>query len=166
MFLAKSDHLTSIGVTIIMKLRVYLDTSVFSAYYDERLTDRQHQTEEFWARWDEFEVATSELAQQELAQTPDPVRRAQLQALLTGVTIYPLTGEIRQLTQQYLQAGVFTPVMLNDALHVAAAVLTRQDILLSWNFKHLVNRRRRARIHEINTALGLPTLEILAPPEV
>ena len=56
--------------------------------------------------------------------------------------------------------------MLNDALHVAAAVLHRQDILLSWNFKHLVNRRRRARVNDINISLGLPTLEILAPPEL
>lgn len=55
---------------------------------------------------------------------------------------------------------------LNDVMHVAAAVLNRQDILLSWNFKHLVNRRRRARINDINIMLGFPTLEILAPPEV
>jgi hypothetical protein len=56
--------------------------------------------------------------------------------------------------------------MLNDALHVAAAVLTRQDILVSWNFKHLVNRRRRARINDVNITLSLSMLEILAPPEV
>jgi len=56
--------------------------------------------------------------------------------------------------------------MYNDALHVAAAVLTRQDVLLSWNFKHLVNRRRRARINEYNISVGLPAVEIVAPPEV
>jgi hypothetical protein len=56
--------------------------------------------------------------------------------------------------------------MRNDALHVAAAVLTRQDILLSWNFKHLVNRKRRALINQLNTAKSLPLIEILAPPEI
>ncbi len=101
-----------------------------------------------------------------LAQTPDPALRAKLQALLTGFTIHPLTDEMRQLARQYLAAGVFTPIMFNDALHVAAAVLTRQDILLSWNFKHLVNRKRRALINNVNITLGLPTLEILAPPEI
>ena len=49
---------------------------------------------------------------------------------------------------------------------MAAAVLTRQDVLLSWNFKHLVNRRRRAQINEENISLGLPTIEIVAPPEI
>jgi len=149
-----------------VKLRIYLDTSVFSAYYDERVVERRQQTEEFWARRNEFEVTTSELAREELEQTLDPTRRSQLLTLLDGLTIYPLTDEIRHLAQQYLSAGVFTPLMLNDALHVAAAVLNRQDILLSWNFKHLVNRRRRARVTDINISLGLPTLEILAPPEL
>jgi hypothetical protein len=49
---------------------------------------------------------------------------------------------------------------------VPAAVLTRQDILVSWNFKHLVNRRRRALINDLNVAGNLPTIEIVAPPEV
>ncbi len=56
--------------------------------------------------------------------------------------------------------------MLNDAVHVAAAVFTRHDILLSWNFKHMVNRIRRAKVNEVNISLGLPIIEILAPPEI
>ena len=56
--------------------------------------------------------------------------------------------------------------MYNDALHVAAAVATRQDILLSWNFRHLVNRRRRAMINDLNVAEGLPGIEIMVPPEI
>ncbi len=64
------------------------------------------------------------------------------------------------------KAGVFTAFMMNDAVHVAAAVLTRQDILLSWNFKHLVNRVRRAEINQVNVSQGLPTIEIIAPPEI
>jgi len=102
----------------------------------------------------------------ELAQTPDPVQRAKLQNLLAGFVIYPVTEEMRELARSYINTGVFTPVMFNDALHVAAAVLTRQDILVSWNFRHLVNRRRRAKVNEVNISLGLPTIEIVAPPEI
>lgn len=47
-----------------MKLRVYLDTSVFSAYYDDRLADRQTATKEFWSRLGEFDAATSEVGRQ------------------------------------------------------------------------------------------------------
>jgi hypothetical protein len=66
--------------------------------------------------------------------TSDATRRAQLLALLTGFTISALTDDITHLARQCIEATVFTPTMFNDALHVAAAVLTRQDLLLSWNF--------------------------------
>jgi len=149
-----------------MRLRVYLDTSVFSAYYDERVTDRQAATEEFWKRFGEFEVATSEVCTHEIAQAADEDLRNKLQTLLGSVRVYPVTREMKELASRYIGAGVFNPVMFNDALHVAAAVLTRQDMLLSWNFRHLVNRRRRAQVNQVNISLGLPTIEIIAPPEI
>lgn len=149
-----------------MKLRIYLDTSIFSAYYDDRAPDRRTQTEEFWARIATFEASTSELTREELEKTPDPDRRRKLLKLLDSLIVHPISDEVKKLAQQYVQARVFTPVVLNDAAHVAAAVLTRQDILLSWNFKHMVNRVRRAKVNQVNISLGLPTIEILAPPEI
>lgn len=149
-----------------MKLRIYLDTSIFSAYFDDRAPDRRAQTKEFWARIAAFEACTSELTREELGKTPDPARRTKLLKLLESLTLHPVTEEIKRLTQNYVKAGVFTPAMLNDAVHVAAAVLTRQDILLSWNFKHMVNRTRRAKVNEVNISLGLPSIEIIAPPEI
>jgi predicted nucleic acid-binding protein len=149
-----------------MKLRVYLDTSVFSAYYDDQVTDRRIQTEEFWTRRGQFELSTSDLAPQELERTPDAERRGKLKKLLDGFTIHSVTAEMRALAARYVGSGTFAGVMYNDALHVAAAVLTRQDVLLSWNFKHLVNRRRRAQVNQVNISLGLPAIEIVAPPEI
>jgi predicted nucleic acid-binding protein len=149
-----------------MKLRIYLDTSVFSAYYDERSPDRRAQTEEFWERVTAYEASTSELAREELAKTPSANRRRRLVKLLEGLTLHTITADMRKLAEQYVKTGVFTPIMVNDAVHVAAAVLTRQDILVSWNFRHLVNRTRRAKVNEVNVSLGLPTIEIIAPPEL
>jgi predicted nucleic acid-binding protein len=149
-----------------MKLRVYLDTSVFSAYFDSRTTDRQRETGAFWARRTDFELATSELAREELRQAPDPTQRRRLLGLLRGFSLLVVTDEMQALGQRYVHEGVFTSTMLNDAVHVAAAVLSRQDVLLSWNFRHLVNRRRRARVNEVNVEAGLSTIEILAPPEL
>lgn len=149
-----------------VKLRLYLDTSVFCAYFDERVTDRQLETKEFWRKIGQFEVTTSELTSEEISQTPDPNLKDQYNQLLRGMEKYSITEEMRNLANEYISAGVFTPTMFNDSLHVAAAVLTRQDILLSWNFKHLVNRRRRAMINQLNISRGLPTIEIVAPPEI
>src|SRR5262245_4230304 len=149
-----------------MKLKIYLDTSVFSAYFDDRSPDRKAQTEEFWERITAFEACTSELAREELEKTPNVDRRKRLLRLLERLTLHRVTADMRELAERYVKTGVFTPIMANDAIHVAVAVLTRQDILLSWNFKHLVNRLRRAKINQVNVSQGLPTIEIIAPPEI
>ncbi|MEW6747950.1 MAG: PIN domain-containing protein [Planctomycetota bacterium] len=149
-----------------MKLRIYLDTSVFSAYFDERAPERRELTQQFWNRLPEFDVGTSEVAWEELSRTTDLGRRAELLGLLSGVAVHSLTEEIRALGRRYIDAHVFAPTSVNDALHVAVAVLTRHDILASWNFRHLVNRQRRARINEVNVLANVPTIEILAPPEI
>ena len=128
--------------------------------------DRRAQTVEFWERLTIFDACTSEPAREELENTSTADRRKHLLRLLDGLTLHPITLEVRELSERYVQAGVFTAIMMNDAVHVAAAVLTRQDILLSWNFKQLVNRVRRAKINQVNVSQGLPTIEIIAPPEI
>ena len=149
-----------------MKLRIYADTSVFSAYYDLRSPDRKMLTEQFWQGIDAFDRSVSELTIAELRQTRNSDLRAKLQNLLAGFQIHPITDEMRRLAEAYIQAGAFTRVMLDDAIHVAAATSTRQDILISWNFMHLVNRRRRAIVNSVNISMGMPSIDILSPPEV
>lgn len=70
------------------------------------------------------------------------------------------------MARRYVEAGIFPEPVIADALHVAAAVLSRCDVLASWNFKHLVNLRRRAEVAAINQSQGLPAIEIVAPPEL
>jgi predicted nucleic acid-binding protein len=149
-----------------MKVRIYADTSVFSAYYDERAPDRKALTQEFWNGIEAYGCSTSDLAVAEIEQTKDEDLRSRLKALVAKFQLHPLTPEMRELAVDYIRAGAFSTLLINDALHVAAATLTRQDILISWNFKHLVNRRRRAIINSVNTMKRLPTLDILSPPEV
>lgn len=74
--------------------------------------------------------------------------------------------QVRTLAKRYVEADIFPESIVTDALHVAAAVLSRCDVLLSWNFKHLVNRRRRAAVISLNVTLGLPSIEFVAPPEL
>lgn len=149
-----------------MKLHVYLDTTVISASEDARAPERQEQTLAFFARANEFQFATSELTRQELAATPDPQRRARLLARITTIGCLGITPEMHALAGKYVAHDIIPPAFEDDALHIAAAVLSGQDILVSWNFRHLVNRRRRAMVNLLNASRGLPTIEILTPPEL
>lgn len=144
----------------IVKPRVYLDTSVLSVYHDERSPERQEETRKFWARRAEFDLCTSTEAERELQRTPDPERRKQLLALLDSLIIHAVTDEMHEVAAAYIRAGIFSPAMGPDAIHVAVASVTRQDVLLSWNYRHLVNRQRRLWVATVNMSLGLPTPDL------
>jgi len=146
-------------------MRLYLDTSVFSAYYDERTPERLRMTRDFWHVLDRHEKLCSELTIEELNQA-HPGLREKLLALTQNFTILTLTDEMRRLAERYVEEGVVPPRYLADALHIAAAVLGNADILVSWNFKHLVNRSTRLLVNYINAKEGIRTIDILAPPEV
>ena len=149
-----------------MKQRIYLDTSVISLHDDPRSPDRSALTREFWLRLAEFEPSISEVTTREIHETPDDARRKSMLRLIHGLPVHKLTPDAEQLARRYLDAQIFPATVPDDALHVAVAILTRQDVLVSWNFKHLVNQRRRAAIDALNISIGLPTIAILPPPEL
>jgi predicted nucleic acid-binding protein len=149
-----------------VKLRLYLDTSVLCVNFDERSPERRALTEAFFERRVEFELSTSELTRQEIESTLDPNLRNRMLGLLEELQIHAVSDEMKSLAARYRKEGIFSPAMEADSVHVAAAVLSRQQILISWNFKHLVNRRRRSLVNFLNESLGLPSIEILSPPEV
>lgn len=71
-----------------------------------------------------------------------------------GAETLPLSGEARRLAADYLAAGVVTQKSYADALHVALATLARVDVLISWNFKHIVNLRRIHGFNGVNLLRG------------
>ena len=56
--------------------------------------------------------------------------------------------------------------MLADALHIAAATLAGVDVLVSWNFKHVVNLHRIQAYNEVNRDMGYEALDIRTPREI
>jgi hypothetical protein len=50
--------------------------------------------------------------------------------------------EAYKLAQAYIDANVVGPTSLDDCIHIATATLNKVDILISWNFKHVVNNFR------------------------
>ncbi len=53
-----------------------------------------------------------------------------------------------------------------DAAHIAFASSARVDVLVSWNFKHIVNLQKIHVFNAVNVRLGYPVLEIRTPLEV
>ena len=77
-----------------------------------------------------------------------------------------LTKEAEKLAQNYIDERVVGIKHIADAQHIAIASVERVDILVSWNFKHLVKRKTRIGVNLINLKNGYRSIEILAPPEL
>ena len=56
--------------------------------------------------------------------------------------------------------------MENDALHVAAATVARADVIISWNFKHIVKFDRILKFNGVNMLNGYSQISIHSPLEL
>jgi hypothetical protein len=146
---------------------VYLDTTVPSAYFDDRAEYRRQLTVQFWTdRLPDFEPVISPLVLGEIQNTPNAARRAQLQTLVAGLDVLPAITQADTLSQEYIGRGVFLAKYALDGQHVAVAVVHGVRYFVSWNFRHLVKVKTRREINLVNSITGYGEIEIVAPPEL
>ncbi len=148
--------------------RLYLDTSVPSAFFDDRAPDRQRLTQRFWReQLQAYKPVLSDLVLEEISKTPDPHRRAEILHLVEPLEILADLGTATEdLVAEYIARGIFTAKTAADALHVAIAVTHGISYLGSWNFKHLVRVATRREVNLVNALGGFQPVEIVAPPEL
>ena len=145
-------------------LALYLDTSVIGGYFDaEWMVD----TRELWtqARAGKWRLLTSIVAEREVQNAPEEVRR-HFAASFDATNILDTSEEIQMLAQAYLSANVVTPKFVDDALHIAMASVHGIRLIVSWNFKHLVNVRREDGFNAVNLLEGWPPIRIISPKEI
>ena len=65
-----------------------------------------------------------------------------------------------------MAAAVVPPKYADDALHVAMATVHGVRLVVSWNFKHLVNVRREDGFNAVNILHGWPPVRIVSPKEI
>jgi predicted nucleic acid-binding protein len=149
------------------KIQIYLDTTVPSAYYDDRVPYRQQLTRQFWNEClQDFNPVISTLVTKEINDTPDMEKRKQLQHLIQRFEVLSIDEEASRLAQEYVQRGIFPEKYESDANHVAIAVVNGIGYLLSWNFRHLVKVATRREVNLVNAIAGYGQIEIIAPPEL
>lgn len=147
--------------------RVYLDTTVPSAYYDDRAPDRQRLTQEFWqGRCLEMEAVISTITLLEFRNTPNEDKRQKMEILVQSLTVLSFSAEADNLAQEYVRRGIFPEKHTTDANHVALAVVHGIGYLASWNFRHLVRVNTRREVNLVNALEGYNPIEIVAPPEL
>ena len=146
-----------------MKKTLYIETSVIGAYLDNGEPFRRDLTIRWWEHeLSEYRAVISPLVVRELERVAEPHRTGYLK-LVEGLEQVELTDEAAILADGYVARGIFHRKYLADALHVAVASFHKIDYLVTWNFGHLANVRRQARIRLFNTAAGFFVPSIVTP---
>lgn len=149
-------------------MRIYLDTSIPSTYFDDRTPERQKATQEFWlkALSHQDELLISEVVILEVARTPIQMKRERMLALVRGLSELPQGPEVIELAKKLVKANLVPVGKVEDALHLALAALHRVDVLVSWNFRHMVNLKIRQQLPLVLAKSGcFHNYEIISPYE-
>ena len=145
-------------------MRVYADTSVFGGVFDDEFEESSRKLFD-QVRGHRFALVVSSLVEDEIADAPPQVEDFYLRILPLAETLY-LTPEALRLRNAYLQAGIVAPKRATDALHVALATVGNCDLIVSWNFRHIVHHDKISRYNAVNTLEGYLAISIHAPIEV
>jgi hypothetical protein len=78
----------------------------------------------------------------------------------------PVDSRVESLADAYVTGGVLGKASRSDAIHVATATVAEADVIVSWNFKHIVNYNRIHKYNAINVLQGFRPIEILSPAEM
>jgi predicted nucleic acid-binding protein len=148
-----------------MKTKVYLDTSVISALFDERTPERLAMTSVLWSKLSDYEVFISELVLEELERANEQIRDKIFSAVKDFIVL-KISKEAEKLAEVYIKNGIFPEKYFDDALHVALASVNQIGILLSWNFTHLVKLKTRRLVSIVNLTENIMSVEIASPPEL
>ncbi len=147
------------------KERIYLDTSVFGGLFD---VEFQEFTQPLFDRINnsEFTILFSTLLEKELELAPEKVRRLVRGIDNNDAEFVIETDDAVELATEYISEMVVGHTSYSDCLHIALATISQADLLVSWNFKHIVNIQRIRGYNSINIKNGYKHLEIRSPRDL
>jgi predicted nucleic acid-binding protein len=140
-----------------------MDTSVFGGFFD---VEFEQETFLLFEKVKSGEIICvySDLTESELTNAPQKVRTFFEQ--LTSKEKIRVTPESLKLAEAYINEKVVGETSFDDCVHIATATVHKVDLLVSWNFKHIVNVYRIRGYNSINLKLGYPILNIHSPKEI
>lgn len=146
-------------------MRIYIDTSVVGGLYDVEFAEA---TVEFFKKVEKRHIVlvVSELLQAELLRAPEQIRNHLDRYSKKQIEIVELTGEAKILADRYVAERVVGATSKADCQHIAIATINKVDVLVSWNFKHIVNLKRIRGYNSVNLKHNYPMLEIRTPKEI
>jgi predicted nucleic acid-binding protein len=149
------------------KLKVYLDTSVISHLQHEDVPEKMKETLLFWEelKTGKYDVVISDLTLEEIKRCSQPKQTNMLKHLEEiEYVIFQANDEVDNLAQEYVKNEVLGRKNITDCLHIASAVVSDCDVIVSWNFKHMVRFKTIQGVRAVNVKNGyFKSIDIVQP---
>lgn len=144
--------------------RTYVDTSVFGGVFDDEF---KFASQEFFeqANRSRFQIVISAAIKAEIVLAPEAVKEFFFE-LIPRADLVEISEPCLKLRDSYLKAKIVTKKFSTDALHVAIATVSQCDLIVSWNFQHIVHFDKIPLYNAVNILEGFQQLAIHSPLEV
>ena len=144
-------------------LRIYIENSVIGGYFDDEFKEFTHKLFEKFEKGIYKPIISSHVIAELENGAPEYVKE-----ILRTINYeeYIVNDEMLELAQKYMEQRIVSKNYYSDALHIAVATVLGVDVLVSWNFKHIVNLGRIKLFNSVNLKEGYSMLEIRSPREV
>jgi hypothetical protein len=146
------------------KIKIYLDTSVIGGCFDNEF-------EEYSSKLIDEIISNkkigiiSELTVKEISNAPKVIIEY-FRSIEKIFSLISSSTEAENLADYYLKEKIVSSKFRSDCLHIAIATVNNVDLLVSWNFKHIVNYDKIIKFNSVNLKNGYKTLQIYSPREV
>lgn len=146
---------------------IYLDPSIPSACCEKAQPERRKITTQWWNKQiNQYEVAVSRLTIEEIEALETEDKREAILSLIRDFPVLEVSPPVERLAKRYIEEKIIPPNAFNDALHLALAVINKKDVLLSWNFAHLVKPEVERKVNAYNLISGYPRIRITTPQKL
>ena len=147
------------------RLRIYVDTSVIGGCFDKKFEEESRALLRL-VREGKMILVVSDILAEELEGAPKAVQEEFGSLPPDCLEAVSRSEETERLKNAYLAAKVVGPTHENDAHHVAMATVAGADLIVSWNFRHIVHFDKIRGFNAVNLKEGYPLIDIRSPTEV
>ncbi|MBM3236879.1 type II toxin-antitoxin system VapC family toxin [Candidatus Poribacteria bacterium] len=145
------------------KLKLYLENSVISMYFQNDAPYLRDLTRQFWSDiLPHFDAYISEAVLDEIRATEELNLRKALENLVKDFRVLEITEEVIKLADVYLS---HRRLPRGDALHLASASIGEMDFWVTWNLRHIYKRGTQEMIREVNARFRIPVPTIVTPED-
>lgn len=145
--------------------RVYIDTSVIGGCFDPEFAEWSNGLVTDF-RNGIFQPLLSEVIAAEVEEAPENVQNVYAELVSLHADILPVSESALELADEYQKRGILSANFYDDGLHIALATVAQADLLVSWNFRHIVHFDKIRLFNAVNIEFGYKPLQIFSPREV